>query len=66
MQKKYIVTMPQVRQVLKSRFNFHVASRQTGIQKCELHLLASYKNASNRLAVCCVHALPLHSQNQHN
>jgi hypothetical protein len=35
--------MPHVRQVLKSRFNFQVASRQTGIQKCNLHLLAIYK-----------------------
>jgi hypothetical protein len=59
--------MPQVRQVLKSKFNFHVASMKTGIQKCNLYLLAIYKNASNnRPAVCFVHALPLHSQNQHN
>jgi len=65
--KEYTVTMPHIRQALKSTFNFHVASRQTGIEKCNLHLLAIYKNAStNRLAVCCVHAMPLHSQNQHN
>jgi hypothetical protein len=59
--KEYIVSMPQVRQVLKSRFIFHVASRQTGIQKCNVHLLAIYKNAStNGLAsvLCACTATP--------